>query len=266
MPPIHAHSPTLSPSTHNNIPHLIRCELCGYAAEQVLGDTCRILQGPGTCAATLRAMRSAALARAAAIGVKLVNYANGARPFINLIFMAPLPEENPTHLVALLRVRFLRIDDAQAFGDGGAARAFQLEEEGDGNGGLPDEEGREGRPGGCGSLAVIITSLAADATTSSRQPEAAEAAAAAAGGVGCQAVNLFEGGLGGRPPLPSHLPSRRRAPPTPAGPPHEEAMEPDDPLIGTVLAEPPPPPRPPPPPLRRANGAIMVEVRRRLSM
>ena len=96
-------------------------------------------------------MRSAALARQP-IGVKLVNYANGARPFINSIFMAPLPEENPTHLVALLRVRFLRIDDAQAFGDGGAARAFQLEEEGDGNGGLPDEEGREGRPGGCGSL------------------------------------------------------------------------------------------------------------------
>ena len=49
------------------------CNLCGYAAEEVIGATCKILQGPGTCPDTLQALKAAALLQEP-IGVRLVNY------------------------------------------------------------------------------------------------------------------------------------------------------------------------------------------------
>ena len=39
------------------------CDTCGFAAEEVVGQTCQILQGPHTCRTTLDALKTAALAR-----------------------------------------------------------------------------------------------------------------------------------------------------------------------------------------------------------
>eukprot|EP00966_Prymnesium_polylepis_P111798 2586172-Prymnesium_polylepis.1 len=39
------------------------CRSCGFDAEEVLGQTCRIMQGPGTCRATLKMLRQALLLR-----------------------------------------------------------------------------------------------------------------------------------------------------------------------------------------------------------
>ena len=55
------------------------CNACGFTANEAFGQTCRILQGPGTCPATLQALRAAALSQAS-IGVKLVNYTKVRRP------------------------------------------------------------------------------------------------------------------------------------------------------------------------------------------
>ena len=49
------------------------CDTCGFAAEEVVGQTCQILQGPHTCRTTLDALKTAALARRP-LTVKLVNY------------------------------------------------------------------------------------------------------------------------------------------------------------------------------------------------
>ena len=49
------------------------CATCGYSAEEVFGATCKILQGPGTCPATLQALKTACHAHKA-INVRLVNY------------------------------------------------------------------------------------------------------------------------------------------------------------------------------------------------
>ncbi len=49
------------------------CELCGYTADEAIGRTNSILQGPGTCANTLQSLKTAALTRQS-ITVKLVNY------------------------------------------------------------------------------------------------------------------------------------------------------------------------------------------------
>ena len=49
------------------------CEMCGFSAESAIGQTCAILQGPGTCAATLQALKRAADLRLP-LTVKLVNY------------------------------------------------------------------------------------------------------------------------------------------------------------------------------------------------
>ena len=55
------------------------CHLCGYSAEEVWGRTCRFLQGPGTCPATLEALHAAAH-KHEPIGVKLVNYSKVTCP------------------------------------------------------------------------------------------------------------------------------------------------------------------------------------------
>ena len=50
------------------------CQLCGFTAKEAFGETCRILQGPGTCPATLQAVKAAAISQTP-IRVKLINYA-----------------------------------------------------------------------------------------------------------------------------------------------------------------------------------------------
>ena len=40
------------------------CELCGYGSEEAVGNTCRMLQGPGSCRNTLRALAAACEVRA----------------------------------------------------------------------------------------------------------------------------------------------------------------------------------------------------------
>ena len=85
------------------------CGLCGYAAEEVFGLTCKILQGPGTCPSTLEALKAAALLQVP-IGVRLVNYSKDGRPFLNILQMAPLLDAEGgrvTHLTALIRAKFL---------------------------------------------------------------------------------------------------------------------------------------------------------------
>ena len=49
------------------------CQLCGFTMEESLGRTCGILQGPGTCQSTLKALHAAALS-CTAITVKLLNF------------------------------------------------------------------------------------------------------------------------------------------------------------------------------------------------
>ena len=49
------------------------CHTCGYTADEVIGQTCKFLQGPATCEATTKALGAAALAQRP-LSVKLVNY------------------------------------------------------------------------------------------------------------------------------------------------------------------------------------------------
>ena len=66
------------------------CTLCGFTMQETLGLTCKILQGPDTCAATLQALKAAALS-CTAITVKLLNYRKVCRmPFAALKSRPPI--------------------------------------------------------------------------------------------------------------------------------------------------------------------------------
>lgn len=70
------------------------CELCGFTMEETLGLTCRILQGPGTCQATLQALTAAAV-ECAPITVKLLNYRKVPPP--NASTRCPFARARHTH-------------------------------------------------------------------------------------------------------------------------------------------------------------------------
>lgn len=59
------------------------CRLCGYARDEAIGRTCRMLQGPATCNVTLDALHRAAHEQSA-ITVRLLNYTR-VRPLCSLL-------------------------------------------------------------------------------------------------------------------------------------------------------------------------------------
>jgi len=85
------------------------CRLCGYTESEALGQTCRILQGPETCRATLASLHAAATS-GRDIEVRLLNYTGDGTPFQNTLFVRPLQPEcgsRCTHLAAFLLVRYV---------------------------------------------------------------------------------------------------------------------------------------------------------------
>jgi len=89
------------------------CRTCGFDAEEVLGQTCKILHGPGTCGATLNMLKQA-LHHKRHLAVQLLNYTKAGTPFMNTLQVAPLYGVNGqvTHYLGIIMARFL---------DGGAA-------------------------------------------------------------------------------------------------------------------------------------------------
>ena len=79
------------------------CDLCGYSSEEAVGKTCSILQGPGTCAHTLRAIE-AACEQQESVACKLLNYTRNGHPFVNMLIISPLvgPDSRTTHLLGTL--------------------------------------------------------------------------------------------------------------------------------------------------------------------
>lgn len=84
------------------------CRVCGYDAEESLGRTCRILQGLGTCKATL-GMLSQALMLKRNFAVQLLNYTKRGRPFMNTLQVTPLfsAQGHVTHYLGVVMARFL---------------------------------------------------------------------------------------------------------------------------------------------------------------
>mmetsp|Transcript_5127 Transcript_5127/g.15630 ORF Transcript_5127/g.15630 Transcript_5127/m.15630 type:complete len:505 (-) Transcript_5127:599-2113(-) len=95
------------------------CRVCGYDAEEALGRTCKILQGLGTCKATL-GMLSQALMLKRNFAVQLLNYTKRGRPFMNTLQVTPLfsPQGQVTHYLGVVRARFL---------DGGGSAMMPLQ-------------------------------------------------------------------------------------------------------------------------------------------
>ena len=63
--------------------------LCGYTAEEMIGKTCCLLQGPGTCARTLEEMHKN-VSKRQPVFVRLLNYKKSGMPFLNDVFLEPL--------------------------------------------------------------------------------------------------------------------------------------------------------------------------------
>ena len=84
------------------------CRTCGYDAEEVLGQTCKFMHGPGTCTATL-AMLKQALQLKRNLAVQLLNYSKSGRPFMNTLQVAPLTNKagQVTHYLGVVMARFL---------------------------------------------------------------------------------------------------------------------------------------------------------------
>lgn len=84
------------------------CRVCGYDAEETLGQTCKILQGLGTCKATLTMLRQALLLKRN-FAVQLLNYTKRGRPFMNTLQVTPLvnSEGAVTHYLGVVIARFL---------------------------------------------------------------------------------------------------------------------------------------------------------------
>lgn len=78
--------------------------ITGYAEAEVLGNNCRILQGPGTAPETARAIRDA-LSRGEQFRGDILNYRKDGSPFWNALTVTPLLDEDGqvTHFVSVQR-------------------------------------------------------------------------------------------------------------------------------------------------------------------
>ncbi len=65
-------------------------EMTGYAAEELLGRNCRVLQGPNTDPAAKRAIRDA-LAEERSVAVEIINYRKDGSTFWNALSIRPIP-------------------------------------------------------------------------------------------------------------------------------------------------------------------------------
>ncbi|WP_243651097.1 putative bifunctional diguanylate cyclase/phosphodiesterase [Rubrivivax gelatinosus] len=70
-------------------------ELTGYTAEEMIGSSCALLQGPGTSAETVQAMR-AALDRGEPFRAELLNYRKDGTPFWNELKIVPVCGDDGT--------------------------------------------------------------------------------------------------------------------------------------------------------------------------
>jgi PAS domain S-box-containing protein len=82
-------------------------QLCGFSAEEAVGRTCSLIQGPETSVQALYALRMAVAARAS-VTLRLLNYTKSGTPFINQLSLQPLREgrsesDPTTHYVGFLR-------------------------------------------------------------------------------------------------------------------------------------------------------------------
>lgn len=93
------------------------CRTCGFDAEEVLGQTCKFLHGPGTCAQTL-SMLGQGLQLKRGLAVQLLNYTKNGRPFMNTLQVAPLYNQSGkvTHYLGVIQARYLDTPAAQAAG------------------------------------------------------------------------------------------------------------------------------------------------------
>mmetsp|Transcript_21056 Transcript_21056/g.43077 ORF Transcript_21056/g.43077 Transcript_21056/m.43077 type:complete len:587 (+) Transcript_21056:76-1836(+) len=84
------------------------CNVCGYDAEEVIGETCAVLQGPGTCRATLSMLKQA-LNFKRNFAVQLLNYTKQGRPFMNTLQVTPLVDNQGrvTHYLGVVIARSL---------------------------------------------------------------------------------------------------------------------------------------------------------------
>jgi PAS domain S-box-containing protein len=69
------------------------CDACGYTSEEAVGQTCRMLQGPGSCRKTLEAVAAAAEVRTE-LACKVLNYTKDGRPFLNLLLLSPISDHS----------------------------------------------------------------------------------------------------------------------------------------------------------------------------
>jgi len=84
------------------------CHVCGFDAEEVLGQTCKVLQGPGCCEATLTMLKQA-LNFKRNFAVQLLNYTKQGRPFMNTLQVTPLVDRDGkvTHYLGVVIARYL---------------------------------------------------------------------------------------------------------------------------------------------------------------
>jgi PAS domain S-box-containing protein len=87
----------------------------GYTSEEVLGDNCRFLQGPGTDRATVDRVR-AGLAARTTVGETLLNYRKDGTPFWNQLVISPITDArgDVTHFVGVQADVTARIESEQA--------------------------------------------------------------------------------------------------------------------------------------------------------
>ena len=80
------------------------CRLCGWESREVIGQTCRLLQGPETSKEALKQL-NAAIVQRRKITVRLLNYTKQGAPFINDLTVEPLVDEHRgvTHFRASLQ-------------------------------------------------------------------------------------------------------------------------------------------------------------------
>jgi len=85
------------------------CVCTGYAQSEVVGRTCKMLQGADTCRHTLQVLH-AALKELRPITVRLVNYRKDGVPFVNDLTVVPLRDaatKVATHFLGVIREHLL---------------------------------------------------------------------------------------------------------------------------------------------------------------